>query len=254
MGVRDARGTLFFEVEKILKEKQPYALLLENVKQLVTIDQGETFKTMMAILQSLGYHTHWKVLNALDYGIPQKRERVIIVGFKKNHPFTFPKKIENKIKLEDILEPDDQVDKKHFISEHIANKLKSKVTRTYNYATIWHENKSGNIGVHEYSCALRANASHNYLLVNGKRRLTARENLRLMGFPENFKIAVTDRAIRKQAGNSVVIPMIQAVAAEMMKALATQPVKSTIIKRDSEFPRPIRLGAEQLSLIEEYAA
>src|SRR5205823_1429839 len=124
-----------------------------------------------------------------------------------------------------VLEPDEQVDKKHFVSEHIANKLRSKVTRTYNYATVWHENKSGNIGVHEYSCALRANASHNYLLVNGKRRLTARENLRLMGFPDSFKISVPDRAIRKQAGNSVVIPMIQAVAVEMMKALATQPVK-----------------------------
>jgi DNA (cytosine-5)-methyltransferase 1 len=73
MGVRDTRGTLFFEVEKILKIKRPYSFLLENVKQLVTIDNGETFETMLAKLHKLGYHTHWKVLNALDYGIPQKR-------------------------------------------------------------------------------------------------------------------------------------------------------------------------------------
>jgi DNA (cytosine-5)-methyltransferase 1 len=250
---------MFFEVEKILKAKQPYAFLLENVKQLVTIDQGATFKTMISNLQALGYHTHWQVLNALDYGIPQKRERVIIVGFKKNHPFSFPQKKEKRLKLEDILEPDDKVDKKHFISEHIASKLKTKVTRTYSYATIWHENKSGNIGVHDYSCAQRANASHNYLLVNGKRRLTPRENLRLMGFPDSFTIAVSDRAIRTQAGNSVVIPMIQAVAEEMMKALALQPSNEKsktikIVKRDNGYPRQIRSSADQLSILEEYAA
>src|SRR6266496_3904107 len=74
LGVRDERGTLFWEVERILKEKQPYAFLLENVRQLTTIDKGETFATMLKILDDLGYYTHWKVLNALDYGIPQKRE------------------------------------------------------------------------------------------------------------------------------------------------------------------------------------
>jgi DNA (cytosine-5)-methyltransferase 1 len=141
MSVRDTRGTLFFEVEKILKIKHPYAFLLENVKQLVTIDRGETFRTMLSKLHDLGYYTHWKVLNALDYGIPQKRERVIIVGFKNNHPFSFPPKIDKRIKLEDILEPEIQVDKKHYISEYIANKLKQKVNVEYNYATIWHENK-----------------------------------------------------------------------------------------------------------------
>ena len=186
------------------------------------------------------------MLNALDYGIPQKRERVIIVGFKDNLPFSFPTKKEQRIPLEDILEPDENIDKKHFISEYIANKLKQKVKQTYDYATIWHENKSGNIGVHDYSCALRASASHNYLLVNGKRRLTPRENLRLMGFPDDFKIAVSDRAIRKQAGNSVVVPMIQAVAEEMIKSLA-----------QSSFKKPPLQTLErrsQSSFIEEYAA
>jgi DNA (cytosine-5)-methyltransferase 1 len=219
--------------------------LLENVKQLVTIDDGETFKTMLKKLKDLGYYTHWKVLNALDYGIPQKRERVIIVGFKNNHPFSFPPKKEKRIALEDILEPETQVDKKHYISEYIADKLKQKVKQTYNFATIWHENKSGNIGVHDYSCALRASASHNYLLVNGKRRLTPRENLRLMGFPDDFKIAVSDRAIRKQAGNSVVVPMIQAVAEEMIKSLAQHAFKT---------PPQTLERRSQLSFIEEYAA
>lgn len=231
MGVRDTRGTMFFEVEKILKAKQPYAFLLENVKQLVTIDKGETFLTMITKLKDLGYFVHWKVLNALDYGIPQKRERVIIVGFKKNHPFKFPEKKQIRTKLEDILEPEETVDKKHYISETIAQKLTLKVTAQYDYATIWHENKSGNIGIHDFSCALRANASYNYLLVNGKRRLTSRENLRLMGFPDDFKIVLPHTSIRKQAGNSVVIPVIQAVAEEMMKAMDQEAVEELKEKR-----------------------
>jgi len=225
LGVSDPRGTMFWEIEKILKAKKPYAFLLENVKQLTTIDGGDTFRTMLKILKDLGYYTHWKVLNALDFGWPQKRERVIIVGFQKNHPFKFPDKLYIKTKLEDLLESDEKVDKKHFISDHIKEKLKEKVKETYNYATIWHENKSGNIGVHEYSCALRANASYNYLLVNGRRRLTPRENLRLMGFPDIFKIVVSDSAIRKQAGNSVAVPMIQGVAEQMMVALNQEPIK-----------------------------
>jgi DNA (cytosine-5)-methyltransferase 1 len=237
LGIRDTRGILFFEVEKILKAKRPYALLLENVKQLVTIDGGQTFETMLSKLHDLGYYTHWKVLNALDFGIPQKRERVIIVGFLEDHPFNFPQKQTKRTRLEEILEPEEQVHSKHFISNHIATKLKQKVNLSYEYATIWHENKSGNIGIHDYSCALRANASYNYLLVNGKRRLTPRENLRLMGFPDTYKIVVPDSAVRKQAGNSVVIPMIQAVAEEMMNALKQSPVTIKATKKQLEMPQ-----------------
>jgi DNA (cytosine-5)-methyltransferase 1 len=125
MGVRDTRGALFFEVEKILKTKQPYSFLLENVKQLVTIDNGDKFKTILTKLHKLGYYTHWKVLNALDYGIPQKRERVIIVGFKGDLPFNFPDKKEQRIPLEDILEPDLMVDKKHLFP-NILQIIKTK--------------------------------------------------------------------------------------------------------------------------------
>lgn len=233
LGTRDERGTLFWSVEKILKAKQPYAFLLENVKQLTTIDNGETFSTMLQILKDLGYYVHWKVLNALDYGIPQKRERVVIVGFKQNHPFEYPPKKEKRLKLEEILEPEETIDKKHYISEQIAKKLGQKVTKAFDYATVWHENKSGNIGIHDFSCALRANASYNYLLVNGKRRLTSRENLRLMGFPDTFKIVVPHTAIRKQAGNSVVVPVMQAVAEQMMIALQKAPIIEEESKKKS---------------------
>ena len=86
---------------------------------------------------------------------------------------------------------------------------------------IWHENKRGDLGIHEYSCALRAGASYNYLLVDGMRRLTSRECLNLQGFPKDFKIVVPDSQVRKQAGNSVPVSMIRAVAKQMIKSLSS---------------------------------
>ncbi len=227
LGFADTRGTLFFEIERILRDKQPYAFLLENVKQLVTHNKGKTFSVIMDKLGCLGYHTHWKILNGLDFGVPQKRERVIIVGFKKNHPFEFPKRgREENLTLSDILEPDKKVHRKHLVSEYMKAKLANKVKHIPHNPSVWHENKSGNIGIHPFSCALRANASYNYLLVNGKRRLTPREMLRLQGFPETFKIIVNDSQLRKQVGNSVVIPKIEAVAKAMVKCLRELPVAS----------------------------
>lgn len=223
-GFEDTRGTLFFDVARILKEKQPYAFLLENVKQLTTHDEGRTFSVIISTLKELGYFVHYKVLNALDFGLPQRRTRVVIVGFKKNHPFVFPTEGKARKSLDDLLEPESQIDSKHFVSERVRQKFLKRVKSIPEGNTIWHENKSGNIGVHDYSCALRAGASYNYLTVNGKRRLTPRENLRLQGFPDDYKIVVPDSSIRKQAGNSVPIDMIQAVAENMMKAMEENPI------------------------------
>jgi DNA-methyltransferase (dcm) len=225
-GFADIRGTLFFEIERILRDKRPKAFLLENVKQLLTHDNGRTFKVVLDRLLNLDYFVHFKILNGLDFGLPQKRERIIIVGFTKNYPFSFPIVDNNqRLNLEDILIPDSCVDKKFFISNKIQSKLENKVNIIPEYPTIWHENKAGNIGVHNYSCALRANGSHNYLLVNGKRRLTPREMLRLQGFPDTFNIVVSDAQLKKQAGNSVVIPKIEAVAKNMIKAMSMEPEK-----------------------------
>lgn len=232
LGFIDTRGTLFFEIERILKKKQPYAFLLENVKQLTTHNDGKTFRIVLNHLEELGYFVHWKVLNALDFRWPQKRERVIIVGFKKNHPFEFPTGNGNPlVTLKDLLEPDDKVEKKYFVSEHIAKKLERRIDgKKIFYPSVWHENKAGNIGIHPFSCALRANASYNYLLINGIRRPTPRENLRLMGFPEAFKIVVNAYQVRKQAGNSVVVPKIEAVAKAMIKAMQKEPIESAAKK------------------------
>ena len=232
LGFADTRGTLFFEVERILKIKQPKAFLLENVKQLTTHDKGRTFKVILERLENLGYFVHYKVLNGLDFGVPQKRERIIIVGFKKNYLFEFPKNgVEAKM-LSDILEPEDGVEKKHFLSDYFRQKLQRKLKEQGKKITIRpvvvHENKGGNLGIHPFSTALRANGSYNYITLNAERRLTPREMLRLQGFPDTFKIVVPDTQVRKQAGNSVVIPKIEAVAQAIIKTMSEKPENEPI--------------------------
>ncbi|MBU4300683.1 MAG: DNA cytosine methyltransferase [Nanoarchaeota archaeon] len=233
LGFADTRGTLFFEIERILKEKEPEAFLLENVKRLASHDKGRTFKAILFKLEQLGYQTHWKVLNALDYGLPQKRERVIIVGFKKNYPFTFPEPLKREARLIEIIESHDMVDKKYFASEDIVKKRLAKIgEKKVPKPSIWHENKEGHIGVHEYSCALRSGASHNYLLVDGIRRLTPREQLLLQGFPKSFKMAVPDAQIKKLAGNSVPVNMIREVAKRMIAAMRSEPLPAIIATKN----------------------
>lgn len=222
-GFDDTRGTLFFDIARILEKKRPKAFLLENVKQLVGHDKGRTFQVIIKTLNELGYHVRYKILNGLNFGVPQKRERVIIVGFLDNIEFNFPTGPIRKIKsLEDILLPDNKVDKKFILSDYYKEKINKRLKKVPIKPAIWHENKSGNIGVHPFSCALRANASHNYLTVNGERRLTPREMFRLQGFPDIFKLHPVDHQARKQAGNSVVVPMMEAVANEIIKSLNAQ--------------------------------
>ncbi len=205
----NTRGTLFFDIARIIKEKQPQAFVLENVKNLASHDNGKTLKTIMEVLRDeLGYHVDFKLLNALDFGLPQKRERIIIVGSKKPFIMNWKFDVKNKKTLNDILEKD--VDKKHFASPEIIAKRKAMHIANV-YPSIWHENKSGNISSYPFSCALRAGASYNYLLVNGERRLTPREMLRLQGFPDSFKMVVSDAQTRKQAGNAIPVDMVAMV-------------------------------------------
>lgn len=221
-GFADTRGTMFFEIERILKYHMPEAILLENVKQLTTHDKGRTFDTIIKHLEALGYTVKYKVLNALDFGLPQKRERIIIVGFldvDKAAQFNFDFK-KKKYDLNDVLEDESTVEKSYFASETIKKKrAESVIGKDVFYPSVWHENKSGNISVLDYSCALRTGASYNYLLVNGKRRFTSRELLRLQGFPDTYKIVVSNQEIRRQTGNSVAVPMIRMVAKKIDKIL-----------------------------------
>ena len=221
-GFADTRGTMFFEVERILKYHKPRAILLENVKQLVSHDKGRTLQIILEHLDLLGYHVKYRVLNALDFGLPQKRERVIIIGFRdqkltEKWSFDFEPKPYN---LASVLEDDSQVDSSLYASEMIREKRRNSVIgKDVFYPSVWHENKSGNISVLNYSCALRTGASYNYLLVNGVRRFTSRELLRLQGFPDTYKIVVSNQDIRRQTGNSVAVPMIREVAKKMDELL-----------------------------------
>lgn len=216
-GFNDIRGTLFFDIARIIKHKKPKAFVLENVKQLVGHDNGKTLKTILSTLKDLGYHVQYAVLNALDYGLPQKRERVIIVGHCEPIFFSFPSPIRPFKPLSAILEK--RVDKKHYASDYIVNKRREKHKSAYNLS-IWHENKAGNICSYPYSCALRAGASYNYLLVNGERRLTPREMFRLQGFPDSYKIIPNDTQARKQAGNAVPVNIVKAVILKLLPFVA----------------------------------
>ena len=218
-GFDDTRGTLFFEIARILKEKMPTAFVLENVKQLVSHNNGKTLDVILDTLNTIGYKTYYNILNALDYGLPQKRERIIIVGFLDHSvQFTFPDKIPMK-PLKSILFEDSAVEKKYFASVDIIAKRAEKHKSKYKTA-IWHENKAGNVSSYPYSCALRAGASYNYLLVNGKRRLTPREMLRLQGFPDSFRIVCSDAQTRKQAGNAVPVNLIEHTLREVFNGIS----------------------------------
>lgn len=213
-------GTLFFDVERILKEKRPPAFLLENVRNLTAHDHGNTFKTIKTHLEALGYHVHAKVLNALDYGVPQNRHRIIIVGFLDDVDFEFPLPIDSSRRktLKDILETN--VDAKYYVKDRIReSRLERLKDPDFPKPYISHENMSGSVTPHEYSSALRAGASANYILINDERRPTEREMLRIQGFPDTYKIVLSYGKIKKQCGNSVAVPVMKAVAGQMMQAL-----------------------------------
>jgi DNA (cytosine-5)-methyltransferase 1 len=232
-GFDDTRGTLFFDVARILAEKKPASFVLENVKGLRGHDGGRTLSVILNTLDELGYWVDYRVLNALDYGLPQKRERILIVGFLNGQQsnFSWPAQGHGVEKsLDEILEPNEHVDAKYFASEKIRNSRLDAVSGKTRPSTrtIWHENKSGNISMLPYSCALRAGASYNYLLVDGIRRMTEREMFRLQGFPEEFKLVGSYQSLRKQAGNSVPVAMIDAVVDAVVSATMKKPSRSEL--------------------------
>lgn len=232
-GFDDTRGTLFFDIARVLAAKKPKAFILENVKRLIGHNKGKTLNKILHVLRDeLGYTVYYKSLNALDYGLPQKRERVIIVGFYQPMVFQFPPKQKSFAPLSDILEKD--VDEKYFASEYIREKRWTEHTPAVS-PSIWHENKAGHISSYPFSCALRAGASYNYLLVDGERRLTPREMLRLQGFPDSFKIAVTESQTRKQAGNAVPVNIVRAVFESFLPILLDDINKVNLYPKSSTY-------------------
>ena len=240
-GFEDTRGTLFFDIARILDEKKPKAFVLENVKLLAGHDGGRTLKRILKTLTDLGYYTEYRVLNALNFGLPQKRERIWIVGFREAKYISWPSGGIPMMPLTKILERN--VPQRFYASDRIREKRLSMMSPSKE-PTIWHENKAGHISAYPFSCALRAGASYNYLLVNGERRLTPREMLRLQGFPESFKVVCSDTQTRKQAGNSLPVNVAEAVLTELFITLNIGNACNEVAAN----------GAEQIRLLEESAS
>ncbi|UTX51133.1 transcriptional repressor LexA [Candidatus Saccharibacteria bacterium TM7i] len=221
------RGNLFFDVARIIEDKQPTGFLLENVKNLKTHDGGNTYKVIEKTLQDLGYHVKSKVLNSMEYGnVPQNRERIYIVGFKdqsKAEMFEFPEPTPLTKKITDILE--DEVDEKYYYNgKPLFELLKDEVNevgQVYQWRRKYvRKNKKG------VSPTLTANmgmGGHNVPIIydgKGIRKLTPRECFRIQGFPDDYKLPdIADSALYKQAGNSVSVPVLKRIAEEIVKVL-----------------------------------
>lgn len=231
------RGDLFFEIIRILRDKKPQAVFLENVKNLKSHDKGKTFKIISDALTDLGYHVKMQVLNSMEYGnVPQNRERVYIVGFKSKNQhdaFQFPKPITLKKTVADLLEKN--VDKKYYYTNSTIYKTLKDSIKTKGVVYQWRrkyvrENKSG---VCPTLTANMGMGGHNVPLIKddkGIRKLTPRECARLQGFPENYKLPTNlpDTKLYKQFGNSVTVSVIERVAQELKKALESKDSVSRI--------------------------
>lgn len=227
-GFEDTRGTLFFEIERIIAEKRPEAFLLENVKQLRGHDGGRTLTVIMDHLHALNYHAEYRVLRAADFGVPQIRERIYIVGLNKdkfslpeNYEFPYPEPTGKKTRVGDILE--NEVDEKYTISDrlwegHQRRKIENhKKGKGFGYALFNEESPyTSTISARYYK-----DGSEILIEQEGKnpRKLTPRECARLQGFPECFVIPVSDAQAYKQFGNSVAVPVIRAIAKQMNSEL-----------------------------------
>lgn len=221
------RGNLFFYIAKILEAKQPEGFLLENVKNLVGHDNGNTFKVITSVLNNLGYKFHYKVMNTMEYGnVPQNRERVYIVGFKTvdyYNNFKFPRPVTLTKTVRDYLEP--TVDKKYYYNgKPLYDRIKDDVideSKIYQWRRKYvRENKKN---VCPTLTANMGSGGHNVPIIKdsiGIRKLTPLECVRLQGFPETYKLPdISNSALYKQAGNSVSVPVIEAIAKQIRVAM-----------------------------------
>lgn len=241
----ETRGTLFFEIEDILKKHQPKAIFLENVKGLAIHDKGRTLKTILEHLDNAGYDVvPPQIVNAMDFGVPQHRERIYIIGFKKSlhidiGKFKYPEPQttgENRPKFRDVMEKK-VPSVKYYLSDVYVETLKRHRSRHeaaghgFGYEIIDIEGVANAIVVggmgRERNLVIDKRLKDFTPVTNikgevnrdGIRRMTPREWARLQGFPDKYKIVVADASAYKQFGNSVAVPAIQATAEQMLKSL-----------------------------------
>jgi DNA (cytosine-5)-methyltransferase 1 len=243
----ETRGTLFFDIARIIKAKKPKAFFLENVKGLTNHNKGQTLKTILKVLrEDLGYYVPQpKVINAKDFGVPQNRERIFIIGFRKDlgiNEFEYPKPLKKNTTFENVKEKE-EVSVKYYLSTQYQETLINHKER--------HKNKGNGFGFE----IIKDNQCANAIVVGGMgkernividcrltdftpvtkikgvvnrdgwRRMTPREWSRLQGFPDKFEIKVSDAQAYKQFGNSVAIPAIKATAEVLVKQLELEEKK-----------------------------
>lgn len=244
-GFEDTRGTLFFEYCRLVKEIQPEVFIYENVYGVLTHDQGKTWATMQNVFSELGYHFDWRILDARNYGIPQGRRRLFVVGFKNEEcfkRFKFPEEVDLSTRplptmqsmLEEnmaidsmqsvngILQPIDnkkgEPDERYYLSEKLKTYVLSPGTKNFMHFDAKTDLPIARALVKNMGNTYRASVN-NYVTTHGRlRALTMREVHRLMGYPDSYKIVVSKAQAYKQAGNSMVVDVMMAIEKEILKA------------------------------------
>lgn len=233
-GFEDARGTLFYEYARLVNEIRPKVFIYENVYGVLTHDKGNTWKVMQNIFNKLGYYYKWQILNARDYGIPQGRRRLYVVGFKSKKDydnFEFPQPIPLKYTLQDFLVDNTKhgnfvnadgkivitekigecVEEKYFLSPKLKKYVLSPGTKNFMHPEAEIDLKVARALLSTQGNTHRASVN-NYVTTQGKiRALTVRETHRLMGFPDDYKIVVSKAQAYKQSGNSIVVDVLIAI-------------------------------------------
>ncbi|MCQ2664196.1 DNA cytosine methyltransferase [Helicobacter pylori] len=228
-GFEDKRGTLFFTICEIIKKHRPKIVVLENVKNLINHNKGESFKRILFELNELDYQVNYDILNTLDFGIPQQRNRVFIVALRKNSftnlEFVFPAKIPCKISALDLL--DKQVELKYFISQKMIKTILGKGTKGYIVEPSIDTPIAKTLTATMHKCHRASQDNYYTDLKNWERykdnnysiirRLTPNEARKLQGFPSNFKQVVSDTQSYKQFGNAVSVNVSFALAKAIKK-------------------------------------
>lgn len=240
-GFEDTRGTLFFEYCRLVNEIQPEVFIYENVYGVLTHDKGKTWETMQNVFSELGYHFSWQILDARDYGIPQGRRRLFVVGFKNKdnfEKFSFPEKMELPFTMQDFLEENlaigglqsvegkltkvtkekGQPDDKYYLSDKLKEYVLSPGTKNFMHHDAKTDLPIARALVKNMGNSYRASVN-NYVTTNGRlRHLTMREVHRLMGYPDSYNIVVSKAQAYKQAGNSIVVDVMMNVLKQILKA------------------------------------
>jgi DNA (cytosine-5)-methyltransferase 1 len=240
-GFHDTRGTLFFDVERIIRHNKPKAFILENVKGLVNHDGGKTLKTILNKIgekingetntekfeDCLNYFVHYKVINSKDFGVPQNRERIYIIGFLKDVDFEFPKKHIKSINLMDVIDQNVISNSispilKDNIDFHLKSHQKFNEIKNLKYLLAYEVRKSRSTfrfdNLSPTLTAKMGTGGNNVpVIVNLQRKLTTDECLKIQGYPDNYKIKFNNSQSYKQIGNSVSVPVVTALAKEISK-------------------------------------